>query len=221
MLNKFGVFTETLTCHYISQTLDALSYLHQQGIIHRDIKGANILSDSDGVVKLTDFGVATKFRRDFSEDQQLPAGTKSFMAPEIVKMTSPPTYACDIWSLGATVIELLTGKPPYADEEGMAVAYRIVNDETPPMPLNVSAACTNFLLECFQKDPDLRISSKLLRKHDWLEFHRESKKSTIQQHKSSLMKSRLTAFEDILSPKSPKPPFTASKWYFECQLEEK
>ncbi|GAB5365436.1 hypothetical protein AAMO2058_001057700 [Amorphochlora amoebiformis] len=174
MLSKFGMFTETLTCHYISQVLDALSYLHQQGIIHRDIKGANILADADGIVKLADFGVAMNFKQDDSADDRLPAGTMNFMAPEVVKMVSAPTYACDIWSVGATVIELLTGHPPYSNEEGMAICYRIVNDDHPPLPANVSPPCTNFLLECFQKDPALRISANELSKHHWLEAHRSS-----------------------------------------------
>ncbi len=177
MLHRFGSFTETLTCHYIAQVLDALSFLHQQGIIHRDIKGANILADAEGVVKLADFGVATVFRHDegsSSGEERIPAGTMNFMAPEIVKMTSAPTCACDVWSLGATVIELLTGAAPYSSEEGMAICYRIVNDDHPPLPLGVSAACANFLLECFQKDPDLRVSSTALRGHEWLETHRAS-----------------------------------------------
>jgi len=225
MLEKFGVFSETLAAHYISQTVEALEYLHQQGIIHRDIKGGNILADSEGIVKLTDFGVATRFRKDFSggEESNLPAGTMFYMAPEIVKMSSPPTYSCDIWSVGATVIELLTGEPPYSNEEGMSVCYRIVNDDHPPLPVSVSAACRNFLMECFQKDPDLRISAKALKKHDWLELHRASvremrrKKAPMTPKDTKLGKrrevSKFSAMDDLGSPAtgmSPSSPKTAN-----------
>jgi len=210
LLSKFHnkSFSETLTCHYISQVLSALTYLHQQGIIHRDIKGANILADADGIVKLADFGVAVRFRRETSDDdeEKLPAGTMNFMAPEIVKMTSAPTYACDIWSVGATVIELLTGNPPYAEEEGMAICYRIVNDDHPPLPSDSSSACINFLMECFQKDPALRITSKQLFKHHWLEQHREKaaeRKSTLSEKD---IKAKLLPEAQLISPKSPRSP---------------
>ena len=86
--------------------------MHSQGVIHRDIKGGNILTTKDGIVKLADFGVATKLTD--TEKNNSFAGTPYWMAPEIIEMSQVKS-ACDIWSLGCTVIELLTGKPPYYD----------------------------------------------------------------------------------------------------------
>lgn len=103
--------------------LNGLSYLHSKGIIHRDIKGANILTTKEGVIKLADFGVATKLSEDKKNNSL--AGTPYWMAPEIIEQTQV-TSACDIWSLGCTVIELLTGKPPYYEFNQMSVMIKIV-----------------------------------------------------------------------------------------------
>ena len=81
--------------------------------MHRDIKGANILTTKNGVVKLTDFGVATRQNED--EKYSSVAGTPYWMAPEVIEQTGHISTACDIWSVGCTIIELLTSNPPYAD----------------------------------------------------------------------------------------------------------
>jgi len=125
LLNKFkGAIPEPLIAHYIGQVLLGLNYLHNQGVIHRDIKGANILSTKEGLVKLADFGVATKLNESRKSDSVV--GTPYWMAPEIIEMTGQQSPACDIWSVGCTVIELLTGKPPYFDLQQMAALFRIV-----------------------------------------------------------------------------------------------
>jgi serine/threonine protein kinase len=80
-------------------------------VIHRDIKGANILTTKDGIVKLADFGVATKLTD--TERSNSFAGTPYWMAPEVIEMSGHITSACDIWSVGCTVLELLKGTPPY------------------------------------------------------------------------------------------------------------
>ncbi|KAJ1636274.1 kinase-like domain-containing protein [Pavlovales sp. CCMP2436] len=127
ILKKFGSFTEQLVSIYIAQVLDGLTYLHEQGVIHRDIKGANILITKEGTVKLADFGVAARVADDSDRSNSV-VGTPYWMAPEIIKM-SGFTTASDIWSLGCTCIELLNGEPPYFDLAPMSALYRIVQDE--------------------------------------------------------------------------------------------
>lgn len=118
----------------MSQVLHGLLYLHEQGVIHRDIKGANILTTKEGLVKLADFGVASR-TTGLSESSVV--GTPYWMAPEVIEL-SGATTASDIWSLGCTVIELLEGKPPYHNLQPMPALFRIVNDDHPPLPQGAS-----------------------------------------------------------------------------------
>lgn len=167
---------------YMSQVLHGLLYLHEQGVIHRDIKGANILTTKEGLVKLADFGVATKAA---GMHEASVVGTPYWMAPEVIEL-SGATTASDIWSLGCTVIELLDGKPPYHKLQPMPALFRIVNDDHPPMPESISPVrisidrsldgemlttqqtVRDFLMQCFQKDPNLRVSARKLLKHPWI-----------------------------------------------------
>ncbi|KAJ5281472.1 Cytokinesis protein sepH [Penicillium angulare] len=161
---NFGRFPENLVGLYMSQVLHGLLYLHEQGVIHRDIKGANILTTKEGLVKLADFGVASK-TTGLSESSVV--GTPYWMAPEVIEL-SGATTASDIWSLGCTVIELLEGRPPYHNLQPMPALFRIVNDDHPPLPQGASPAVKDFLMQCFQKDPNLRVSAKKLLKHPWI-----------------------------------------------------
>ena len=131
---NFGKFPENLVALYMSQVLYGLLYLHEQGVIHRDIKGANILTTKEGLVKLADFGVATKAS---GLDESSVVGTPYWMAPEVIEL-SGATTSSDIWSLGCTVIELIEGKPPYHKLQPMQALFRIVNDEHPPIPGSAS-----------------------------------------------------------------------------------
>lgn len=103
VLKKFGSFSEPLVAIYVTQILRGLEYLHEQGALHRDIKGANILTTKDGLVKLADFGVAIKLtevsnikKRGVQEDSHDVVGSPYWIAPEIIEMATP-TAACDIW----------------------------------------------------------------------------------------------------------------------------
>ena len=176
---NFGRFPENLVGLYMSQVLHGLLYLHEQGVIHRDIKGANILTTKQGLVKLADFGVAS---RTTGLHESSVVGTPYWMAPEVIEL-SGATTASDIWSLGCTVIELLEGKPPYHKLQPMPALFRIVNDDHPPLPQGASPAVLDFLMQCFQKDPNLRVSARKLLKHPWIVNARRSdavdpKKST-------------------------------------------
>ncbi|KAF3204379.1 hypothetical protein TWF106_001558 [Orbilia oligospora] len=158
---NFGKFPEHLVGRYTGQVLDGLFYLHEQGVIHRDIKGANILTTKEGHIKLADFGVATR-----ANDATV-VGTPYWMAPEVIELVGATT-ASDIWSVGCTVIELLTGDPPYYDLSPMQALFRIVSDDHPSLPEGASPAVRDFLMQCFQKDPNLRVSARKLLRHPWI-----------------------------------------------------
>ncbi|KAF8558280.1 kinase-like protein [Imleria badia] len=163
---RFGKFPENLVAVYIRQVLEGLVYLHDQGVIHRDIKGANILTNKDGCVKLADFGVASSTTTGAVSDDAV-VGSPYWMAPEVIEQ-SGATTASDIWSVGCVVIELLEGKPPYHFLDPMPALFRIVQDDCPPIPEGASPIVKDFLLHCFQKDSNLRISAKKLLRHPWM-----------------------------------------------------
>ena len=327
-----GPFPESLAAVYVFHVLKGLRYLHEQGVIHRDVKGANILCTRDGVVKLADFGVATKvntatatgkvgdvyqnsngddnnksnntshsnveiarspnvellrtkreeeetaklvksrrsqmalknrlskensgsdasglfdggkpappkkkekggrrqslgspgnspkgggakenknnngeMRLNASNDVTLetpPAkgllrspgsnnggspsspqqfsdnvvGSPYWMAPEVIEMTGGVTTAADIWSVGCTLIELLTTKPPYFDLAPMAALFRMVRDDIPPLPASgISKQCEDFLRQCFRRDASTRPTARELLKHPWIEDARNELAST-------------------------------------------
>lgn len=151
----------------MTQVLKGLQYLHDQGVIHRDIKGANILTTKDGTVKLADFGVSTSTLASGQDKEAQVVGTPYWMAPEIIQL-SGASSASDIWSVGCTVIELLQGRPPYHNLAAMPALFAIVNDDHPPLPEGISAAARDFLMQCFQKDPNLRVSARKLLRHAWI-----------------------------------------------------
>ncbi|KAF9265314.1 hypothetical protein L218DRAFT_957501 [Marasmius fiardii PR-910] len=166
ILKRFGKFPESLVAVYTSQILEGLVYLHDQGVIHRDIKGANILTNKDGTVKLADFGVASSTTTGAVSDDAV-VGSPYWMAPEVIEQ-SGATTASDIWSVGCVVIELLEGAPPYHDLDPMPALFRIVQDDYPPIPEGASPVVKDFLMHCFQKDCNLRISAKKLLRHPWM-----------------------------------------------------
>lgn len=149
---------------YVKSILKGLNYLHEQGVVHRDVKAANVLMTETGEIKLADFGVATKV----TNQHQSVVGTPNWMAPETVLGGEGLCTASDIWSLGATTIELFTTNPPYHELNPMATLHAIGTDDYPPLPKNISLMAKDFLLECFQKQPSLRKLAKLLLKHKWL-----------------------------------------------------
>ena len=326
-IGGFGPFPESLAAVYVFHVLNGLRYLHEQGVIHRDVKGANILCTRDGAVKLADFGVATKVntatvagkvvdsqniknnnngsnhsivdarsssleqqnttgeeevteklvknrrsqmalrnrlskenggsdanglfreekpaappnkgkngkRRSFGSPPNSPkrgdakentnndeikrstdkntydamettpekgllksprsnkivspsspqqfsdnvGGSPYWMAPEVIEMTGGVTTAADIWSVGCTLIELLTTKPPYFDLAPMAALFRMVRDEIPPLPASgISKQCEDFLRQCFRRDASTRPTARELLKHPWIENARNELAST-------------------------------------------
>ncbi|BGP31514.1 Protein kinase of the Mitotic Exit Network [Rhodotorula toruloides] len=178
IIKKFGRIPESLVGLYTLQVLQGLQYLHDQGVIHRDIKGSNILATKEGSIKLADFGVATRVGGPIDSAV---VGSPYWMAPEVVDQTGA-TPASDIWSLGALVVELITGKPPYHFLDPMPALFRIVNDDCPPLPDGASAVVRDFLGQCFQKDANLRVGARKLLRHPWMVA---AKRQADQQRKVS------------------------------------
>ena len=167
IVKKFGTLRESLVSIYIMQVLEGLDFLHEQGVIHRDIKGANILISTGGQVKLADFGVAAKMEGGLDTQANSVVGTPYWMAPEIIQM-SGFTTAADIWSVGCTVLELTTGAPPFFEHPPMAALFRIVNEQCPPIPSSVSPLLADFLSLCFEKESSQRPTARRLKLHGWL-----------------------------------------------------
>ncbi|CAD8122453.1 unnamed protein product [Paramecium sonneborni] len=165
MLQKFGPFQESLIKVYMRQILLGLEYLHQNGIMHRDIKGANVLVDNQGVCKLADFGSSKKIA--LNSDSTI-FGTPNFMAPEVVQQQKYGRKA-DIWSLGCTMIELATGKPPWHQlTNQFAVMIRIGKGEIPQIPEGLSEEAKNFVSHCLEVDERKRWNCNKLLKHTFL-----------------------------------------------------
>lgn len=156
--------SESETKSYVRQTLNGLFYLHEQGVIHRDIKAANLLLDANNVVKLADFGVSTKV----NNSAMTLAGSLNWMAPEIITNKGASTLS-DIWSLGATVVELLTGKPPFHNLLDINIYYAMENEkEQYYPPASLSNDTKDFLNLCLQKNMFERSSAKELLNHPWI-----------------------------------------------------
>lgn len=165
-LKAFGNFPERLVASYVVKILEGLNYLHEMKVVHCDLKAANILTTKNGNVKLSDFGVSLNLKavENLKNDA---VGTPNWMAPEVIELKGV-TPAADIWSLGCTIIELLTGKPPYGDMLAMSAMWRIVEDDCPPFPEKISASLRSFLELCFDKDPTKRPTAEELFEHEWL-----------------------------------------------------
>ncbi|XP_047155372.1 mitogen-activated protein kinase kinase kinase 5-like [Vigna umbellata] len=175
-INKYvrehcGAITESVIRNFTRHILSGLAYLHSKKTIHRDIKGANLLVDSAGVVKLADFGMA-KHLTGFEANLSL-RGSPYWMAPELLqavmqKDNSPDlAFAIDIWSLGCTIIEMFTGKPPWSEYEGAAALFKVMK-ETPPIPETLSPEGKDFLRCCFIRNPAERPAAAVLLEHRFL-----------------------------------------------------
>ena len=154
-----------------SDSLRGLSYMHTQkrGIIHRDIKSANILLNSEGRVKLADFGVAAQLNSTASKRNTV-IGTPHWMSPEVISNGKYDARA-DVWSLGITAIELAQGRPPHhAMRPVLKVLFAIVSGEPPQLdaPDDFSQSFRDFLSAALTKDTEQRPVSGELLKHPFL-----------------------------------------------------
>lgn len=155
-LRKHGKFEESVVKSLTRQTLDGLAYLHDMGILHRDLKADNILLDLDGTCKISDFGISKKtddiYGNDSSNSMQ---GSVFWMAPEVIQSQGQGYSAkVDIWSLGCVVLEMFAGRRPWSKEEAIGAIFKLGSlNQAPPIPddvsMSISPAALAFMYDCF------------------------------------------------------------------------
>lgn len=166
MLNSYGALQEPLIHNFVRQIVEGLVYLHARDIIHRDIKGANILVDNKGGIKISDFGISKKIEASnllsgagANKNRPSLQGSVYWMAPEVVKQTSY-TRKADIWSLGCLVVEMMTGNHPYPDCSQLQAIFKIGGAKASPnIPEHASEHAKAFLSRTFEMDQAKRPSA--------------------------------------------------------------
>ncbi|XP_053305819.1 STE20-like serine/threonine-protein kinase [Spea bombifrons] len=155
------------------QTLEAMLYLHENKIIHRDLKAGNILLSLEGDVKLADFGVSAKNTRTLQRRDSF-IGTPYWMAPEVVMCETskdrPYDFKADVWSLGVTLIEMAQIEPPHHELNPMRVLLKIAKSDPPTLaqPSKWSLDFSDFLKKCLEKNLDARWTTAQLLQHPFV-----------------------------------------------------
>ena len=156
---------------YVQDVASGLAYLHAQvpPIVHQDIKPANVLIDDIGHYALTDFGISAQYNSGHEHYDNGISGTMAYMAPERFKENAEPTAESDIWSLGATLYELLTGKVPYGDDGGL-----VQPDGKVSLPFNditISDEIKHLICACLSKSPAERPTASQIAEIAYTHLH--------------------------------------------------
>lgn len=162
-MNEQQIATVCLQC------LQALAFLHAEGLIHRDIKSDSILLAADGGVKLSDFGFCAQVSEQVPKRRSL-VGTPYWLSPEIISRQSYGPEV-DIWSMGIMIMEMVDGEPPFYNEPPIQ-AMKHIRDMPPPTLQNhsrISPDLENFLSHMLKKDPSQRATARALLQHPFLQ----------------------------------------------------
>jgi serine/threonine-protein kinase len=172
LLNASGRLAPAQAADIIRQTLAALEHAHAKGIVHRDLKPENILITTDGVVKLTDLGLARAFADAKNTRAGAVTGTVQYLAPEQIR-GEPADPRSDLYSLGIVAYELLTGELPYTGETPMAIAYKHLSDRVPRPSASASEVgddLDGFVASATDPDREMRPESAVAMRVDLASF---------------------------------------------------
>ncbi|XP_047334061.1 serine/threonine-protein kinase BLUS1-like isoform X3 [Impatiens glandulifera] len=167
-------FEESAICSILKETLKALEYLHRHGHIHRDVKAGNILLDSNGDVKLGDFGVSACMfdKGDRQRSRNTFVGTPCWMAPEVLQPGTGYDFKADIWSFGITALELAHGHAPFSKYPPMKVLLMTIQNAPPGLDYDrdkkfSKQSFKEMVAMCLVKDQTKRPSAEKLLKHSF------------------------------------------------------
>ncbi|KAI8335194.1 kinase-like domain-containing protein [Chlamydoabsidia padenii] len=174
MLKTRRHFTEPEVRYYMIQLLDACTYMHEQQVVHRDIKLSNIFLDHDMNVKLGDFGLSALLKSD-QDRKRTVCGTPNYMAPEILFGDHRHNQRADIWSVGILVYTLLTGQPPFQMKSYSSTYQKIRENSTRPSytyPANItlSPEAKDLISKLLVNDPDVRLSISNILEHPFIQY---------------------------------------------------
>lgn len=158
--------TEPETRFYMKQILNGVQYLHENRIIHRDLKLGNLFLNDDLQVKIGDFGLATRIEYDGERKKTL-CGTPNYIAPEILNKKGH-SFEVDVWSIGCIMYTLLIGKPPF-ETSSLKETYSRIKKCEYRVPQMVSQSATNMIIKMLQSEPRTRPKVAQLIKHEF--FH--------------------------------------------------
>jgi serine/threonine protein kinase len=155
-------------CQYILQVADGLKYCHNQSIIHRDIKPANILVETGAKAKLADLGLGKQLDSDVSSStngltmQGVAMGSPAYMPPEQIRSAKDATPVSDLYALGATLYQCLTGALPFDGRSAGEVMGKVLREQPPAIELlapDVPPSVRAFTMRCIEKEPSRRPQS--------------------------------------------------------------
>lgn len=157
-MSMAGRMEEDDIIKFLHDVSAGLEYLHDHNIIHQDIKPDNIMLDDNCNFMVTDFGISVSSNGSVYDSQGMSGGTRAYMGPERFEGITVP--ASDMWSLGASVVELITGNPPYGDHGGLLQAQ---GEALPQLPSNLQPEVRSMILSCLHPDPNHRIKANEIR----------------------------------------------------------
>ncbi|XP_028248811.1 uncharacterized protein map3k19 isoform X3 [Parambassis ranga] len=193
ILHRFGPLPERVLALYTHQILEGVAFLHLNRVIHRDLKGNNVMLMPTGVIKLIDFGCARRLsclnHTACNSGDLLKSvhGTPYWMAPEVINETGYGSKS-DIWSVGCTVFEMATGKPPLAHMDKMAALFYIGAQRglMPTLPKGFSDNAKDFVEICLTSDQRRRPSADQLLKHSFIPKNKTHAKIKCCSHPQGL-----------------------------------
>ncbi len=181
---RAGYLSEDEIWKVLHDVAAGLAYLHEHNIVHQDIKPDNILQSADGHYLITDFGISARTRATLSKTQSvnnIGSGTAAYMAPERFSTNPAPTFASDVWALGATLYELITGSVPFGDGTLPGGLLQKNGAEISPLPANISASLREVIEKSVSVNPWDRPTAAALEKGDFLDTALERNRPTAPQ----------------------------------------
>lgn len=195
MLSMERTFSEVEIATIMEMVLEGLVLIHSKNLIHRDIKGANILLSEDGYAKLGDFGVGVQLMNE--KYRQSKKGSPYWMSPQVASNLNYD-FKTDIWSLGITCVELVEGEPPFSNLDPNKVMEKI--SRKPPKVDEIinfnehTYEFKSFIEHCLEIDPNKRYTAEQLLKHEFITKFTKGRKymiNLIKKHASDIEKYRI------------------------------